>query len=99
MYFVFYQTQLTQAAPVNGGIGMFLLQKMGWKQGEGLGKNNEGSKEPLMLDIKIDRKGNCQILKSFLFMNFLLNKLLCTYNLSSPSNNKHIIYHPLPVVN
>ncbi|XP_059149540.1 protein SON-like [Physella acuta] len=51
------KTQLTQAAPVNGGIGMFLLQKMGWKQGEGLGKNNEGSKEPLMLDIKIDRKG------------------------------------------
>ncbi|CAL1537377.1 unnamed protein product [Lymnaea stagnalis] len=51
------KTQLTQAAPVNGGIGMFLLQKMGWKQGEGLGKNNEGNKEPLMLDIKIDRKG------------------------------------------
>ncbi|CAG5122944.1 unnamed protein product, partial [Candidula unifasciata] len=51
------KTQLSQAAPVHGGIGMFLLQKMGWKQGEGLGKNNEGSKEPLMLDIKVDRKG------------------------------------------
>ena len=30
---------------------------MGWKHGEGLGKNNEGSKEPLLLDIKVDRKG------------------------------------------
>ncbi|KAL4233824.1 hypothetical protein ACF0H5_008500 [Mactra antiquata] len=47
----------TNAAPVSGGIGMFLLQKMGWKHGEGLGKNNEGSKEPLMLDFKVDRKG------------------------------------------
>ncbi|XP_055888930.1 protein SON-like [Biomphalaria glabrata] len=51
------KTQLMHAAPVTGGIGMFLLQKMGWKQGEGLGKNNEGNKEPLLLDIKIDRKG------------------------------------------
>lgn len=51
------KTQLSQAAPVTGGIGMFLLQKMGWKHGEGLGKNNEGSKEPLLLDVKVDRKG------------------------------------------
>ena len=36
---------------------MFLLQKMGWKQGEGLGKNSEGPVEPLMLDVKMDRKG------------------------------------------
>jgi len=51
------KTQLTQAAPVAGGIGMALLQKMGWKMGEGLGKNNEGQKLPLMLDVKVDRKG------------------------------------------
>lgn len=36
---------------------MQLLQKMGWKQGEGLGKNKEGSTLPLMLDVKTDRKG------------------------------------------
>ncbi|OWF55829.1 Protein SON [Mizuhopecten yessoensis] len=36
---------------------MALLQKMGWKLGTGLGKNNEGSLEPLKLDIKTDRKG------------------------------------------
>ena len=51
------QTQLTSAAPVQGGIGMFLLQKMGWSQGQGLGKNNEGETLPLMLDVKVDRKG------------------------------------------
>lgn len=54
----YLQDVFTNAAPVSGGIGMFLLQKMGWKQGEGLGKNNEGQKEPLMLDFKVDRKGN-----------------------------------------
>ncbi|KAL3883301.1 hypothetical protein ACJMK2_029583 [Sinanodonta woodiana] len=49
--------QFTNAAPLQGGIGMYLLQKMGWKQGEGLGKNNEGAKEPLILDFKVDRRG------------------------------------------
>ena len=36
---------------------MFLLERMGWKQGEGLGKNSEGKVEPLQLDFKVDRKG------------------------------------------
>ncbi|ESO89270.1 hypothetical protein LOTGIDRAFT_106890, partial [Lottia gigantea] len=49
--------QFKKAEPVKSGIGMFLLQKMGWKAGEGLGKNNEGSLEPLLLDLKVDRKG------------------------------------------
>lgn len=49
--------QFVRAAPVQSGIGMALLQKMGWKQGEGLGKNNEGSVEPLALDFKTDRRG------------------------------------------
>ena len=52
------QDQFRRAPPVQGGIGMFLLQKMGWKPGDGLGKDNEGSREPLMLDVKMDRKGN-----------------------------------------
>lgn len=52
------QDQFVRAAPVQSGIGMALLQKMGWKQGEGLGKNNEGSVEPLALDFKMDRRGN-----------------------------------------
>ena len=53
----FVQDVFTNAAPVKSGIGMLLLQKMGWKHGEGLGKNNEGRVDPLMLDVKVDRKG------------------------------------------
>ncbi|CAE1258726.1 SON [Acanthosepion pharaonis] len=49
--------QLQNAAPVRGGIGMHLLQKMGWRQGEGLGKHNEGPTEPILVNVKVDRKG------------------------------------------
>ncbi|XP_022256948.1 protein SON-like [Limulus polyphemus] len=36
---------------------MHLLKKMGWNPGEGLGKNKEGSLEPLLLNVKTDKKG------------------------------------------
>lgn len=36
---------------------MTLLQKMGWQPGEGLGKNKEGTLEPLRLEVKMDKKG------------------------------------------
>lgn len=49
--------QLQTATPVRSGMGMALLQKMGWKPGEGLGKNKEGCQEPLQLEVKMDRKG------------------------------------------
>ena len=42
---------------MKGGIGMALLQKMGWREGEGLGKLGMGDLEPLKLDFKIDRRG------------------------------------------
>ncbi|CAD6186250.1 unnamed protein product [Caenorhabditis auriculariae] len=45
------------AQPTTGGVGMRMLQKMGWKPGEGLGKEATGNIEPLMLDVKSDRKG------------------------------------------
>lgn len=40
-----------------GGMGMHLLQKMGWKPGEGLGKEKSGQLEPLLLEVKLDKKG------------------------------------------
>lgn len=49
--------QFSSAAPVAGGVGMRLLQKMGWQPGEGLGRNKEGTLEPLALDIKTDKRG------------------------------------------
>lgn len=51
------KNQLQTAAPVSGGMGMHLLQKMGWKPGEGLGKEKTGTLEPLLLEVKLDKKG------------------------------------------
>lgn len=36
---------------------MKLLQKMGWKPGQVIGKRGEGCAEPIALTVKIDRKG------------------------------------------
>lgn len=59
--FFFYnfnnQDQLIATTPVSGGMGMHLLQKMGWKPGEGLGKEKNGSLQPLLLEVKLDKKG------------------------------------------
>uniref|UniRef100_A0A3Q0SS40 SON DNA binding protein n=1 Tax=Amphilophus citrinellus TaxID=61819 RepID=A0A3Q0SS40_AMPCI len=49
--------QFLRAAPVSGGVGEFLMRKMGWKTGEGLGRNREGTVEPIVIDFKVDRKG------------------------------------------
>lgn len=49
--------QLTSTKPVSGGMGMTLLQKMGWKPGEGLGREKTGSLQPLLLDVKLDKRG------------------------------------------
>lgn len=38
-------------------MGMHLLQKMGWRPGEGLGKEKNGSLQPLLLEVKLDKKG------------------------------------------
>lgn len=51
------QDQLISTTPVSGGMGMHLLQKMGWKPGEGLGKEKNGSLQPLLLEVKLDKKG------------------------------------------
>ncbi|XP_072369494.1 uncharacterized protein [Scyliorhinus torazame] len=49
--------QFLKAAPLTGGVGAHLMQKMGWREGEGLGKNKNGPVEPIVVDFKTDRKG------------------------------------------
>ncbi|XP_047432368.1 protein SON isoform X2 [Mugil cephalus] len=49
--------QFMKASPVSGGVGEFLMRKMGWRTGEGLGRNREGTVEPIVIDFKVDRKG------------------------------------------
>jgi hypothetical protein len=51
------QSQFTDAPKVSGGFGEYILRKMGWKEGEGLGKDGSGEVDPLTLDIKQDMKG------------------------------------------
>jgi hypothetical protein len=48
---------LTNATPITQGIGKRLLERMGWREGQGLGKNREGQLEPIKIDIKNNRKG------------------------------------------
>lgn len=36
---------------------MHLLKKMGWQEGQGLGKNNDGAVEPIAPELKFDTKG------------------------------------------
>ncbi|KAF6726558.1 Protein SON [Oryzias melastigma] len=45
--------QFLRAAPVSGGVGEFLMRKMGWKTGEGLGRNREGTVDPIVIDFKV----------------------------------------------
>ena len=49
--------QFNNAEKVKGGFGEFMLKKMGWRDGEGLGKFKSGDVNPLTLDIKFDKKG------------------------------------------
>jgi len=51
------QEQFTKAPKVSGGFGEFMLKKMGWSEGEGLGKERNGDVDPLTLDIKMDKRG------------------------------------------
>lgn len=49
--------QFRNVPEIISGVGMRLMEKMGWKPGQGLGKNAAGPIEPLALDVKSDRKG------------------------------------------
>ena len=48
---------LSNLNPVKSDFGEKVMSKMGWRQGEGLGKSNPGNVDPLILRVKTDRKG------------------------------------------
>lgn len=52
-----HKNQLINTQPVTSGMGMHLLKKMGWSPGEGLGKEGNGSLTPLLLELKLDKRG------------------------------------------
>lgn len=45
------------AAPITNSKGKRLLEKMGWKEGDRLGKSQSGPLVPIELDVKCDRSG------------------------------------------
>ncbi|KAI3415999.1 hypothetical protein GPALN_005555 [Globodera pallida] len=49
--------QFRTAPEICSGVGLRLLQRMGWQPGQGLGRDRAGQLEPLALDVKADRKG------------------------------------------
>ncbi|MBN3293376.1 SON protein, partial [Polypterus senegalus] len=78
--------QFLRAAPVAGGVGEFLMKKMGWREGEGLGKNREGNVEPILIDFKTDRKVmKCHLLCS---SQVMINGKEYKPSMASP-NKKH----------
>jgi len=43
--------------PPVGGLGAKMLAKMGWREGEGLGRTSDGIVEPIEIKMKNDKKG------------------------------------------
>ncbi|NWW59301.1 SON protein, partial [Ifrita kowaldi] len=86
--------QFLRAAPVTGGMGAQLMRKMGWREGEGLGKNKEGSVEPIMVDFKTDRKGE-SCLKNVLW---LLSSHGCL-EMAEPLGRKHPVSALMEICN
>lgn len=54
---------------------------MGWSPGEGLGKNKEGTTEPLLLDVKMDKKGESSMA---LYFQIKFCQLIC-YSILIPA--------------
>ena len=50
-------------APVGDGFGMKMLKKMGWKEGQPIGKQGEGHVEPISVGVKMDRSGMLRIIE------------------------------------
>ena len=48
-------------APVGDGFGRKMLMKMGWKEGQPIGKQGEGHVEPIRVEVKINRSGKSRL--------------------------------------
>ncbi|VBB27229.1 unnamed protein product [Acanthocheilonema viteae] len=84
---------LKQTNAVNSGVGLKLMQKMGWTPGEGLGKGRDGPLEPLVLDIKSDRKGKHPVsILMELCSKKRWNAPQFTCLESGPSNNRRFLW-------
>lgn len=67
-----FKDQLKSGRPLQSGIGMSMLQNMGWTPGEGLGRQQNGALTPILPEIKLNRKGTAYLL------NFnSLRKIVC----------------------
>lgn len=62
------------------------MRKMGWREGEGLGKNKEGNKEPILVDFKTDRKGEFPVQSTVLIstINCSLKQLCLDFSKTHP---------------
>lgn len=69
-------------------MGMHLLQKMGWKPGEGLGKEKNGSLQPLLLEVKLDKKGLVAEEEVKKVLNIVLSRI--SYKLIFPLDSNRI---------
>ena len=66
--------------PVREGFGMKLMKRMGWREGEPLGKAKEGHIEPIPVDVKTDRQGIVVVYtNSFFILSGFVSAFDCDY--------------------
>lgn len=51
------QDMFRDLAPVLSGFGMKMMKKMGWNEGQPLGRMGKGVTEPIAMSVKVDRAG------------------------------------------
>ncbi len=59
------QTMFHGLTPVTSSFGLRMMKKMGWNEGQPLGKSGVGHLVPLTMDVKMDRTG-----EKFLFIPY-----------------------------
>ena len=54
---VCYKDMFKGLAPVLSGFGIKVMKKMGWNEGQPLGRMGKGVTEPIPMNVKVDRAG------------------------------------------